>query len=111
MSRAYQIQVEVRRANLNRLAAINERCAAERFVDELTVDDGDNNSVMIGNAIGNLFAGETEEEFANELTRAIWKANGAFCDVTVRLLHLDDLPFNVIELGEDDYAEWIKSAA
>jgi hypothetical protein len=57
---------------------------------------------------GNLCEGESEEEFAERLSLAVWKANGAFCTVGITATYLEDLPCECYELGEEDY-ERLKS--
>jgi hypothetical protein len=51
----------------------------------------------------NLCGGEGEEEFATRLTKAIWKANGAFCGVDVQATYLEDRPSESYSLTEEDY--------
>jgi hypothetical protein len=55
-------------------------------------------------AEGYLCGGEGDEEFAERLSKAIWRANGAFCDVEVRALFLEELPVESYAFGPDDYA-------
>jgi hypothetical protein len=59
------------------------------------------------NADGNLCGGETEGEFTRRLSIAIWKANGAFCDVTVTATYLEERPCETYSLDEDDYKRLI----
>jgi len=45
-------------------------------------------------ARGNLCGGESEEEFADRLAAAIWRANScAYCKVEVRATFLEDVPY------------------
>lgn len=41
------------------------------------------------------------------LSLAIWRANGAYCDVTVRATYLEELPYETHCLDEADYARLI----
>lgn len=50
-----------------------------------------------------LCGGETEEEFTDRLSRAIWKANGGFCPVSVVATNLEYIPCERHDRGEDDY--------
>ena len=111
MSRSYEMQLEIRQFNMSSLAQIREACAAEWPFDDLEVQDVGTDPVLIGSAISNLCGGESEDEFAERLTQAVWRANGGFCQVTVRALYMDDLPYAVYEADEDDYQEWRKTAA
>jgi hypothetical protein len=60
---------------------------------------------------GRLGGGETEREFTERLSVAIWRANGAFCDVSVSATYLEDLPSETYSLDEDDYARLIQGTA
>jgi len=57
---------------------------------------------------GSLCGGEGEEEFADRLTRAVWKANGGFCKVEINATYLEDLPYETYEQDEDDYEKFVK---
>jgi len=61
------------------------------------------------NACGqsSLYGGEGEEEFAERLVAAIWKANGAYCSVHVMATYLENLPFDDYCFDESDYARLI----
>jgi len=67
----------------------------------------DHDGVLRSCADGCLCAGETEEEFADRLAKAIWKANGAFCPVEVQATYLDQLPYEEHCRNEDDYVRLI----
>jgi hypothetical protein len=48
-----------------------------------------------------------EEEFTERLSVAIWRANGAYCEVTVNATYLENLPYETHCLNEADYARLI----
>jgi hypothetical protein len=50
-----------------------------------------------------LFGGETEEQFTERLTVAIWTANGGYCEVVIDATYLESLPYDTHSLNEDDY--------
>jgi hypothetical protein len=54
-----------------------------------------------------LCGGETEEQFTERLSLAIWRANGAYCSVTVDATYLESLPYETHCLNEADYARLI----
>jgi hypothetical protein len=54
-------------------------------------------------AEGYLCGGECDEEFAERLSKAVWRANGAFCEVQVRAFFLKELPVESHSLSKDDY--------
>lgn len=49
----------------------------------------------------------SEEEFSEKVTKAIWKANGAFCRVQVATTCLEDLPTESYLFDEDIYQEFL----
>jgi len=59
----------------------------------------------------NLTGGESEEEFSQRLTEAIWKANKGFCRVEVGAVFLDDLPCEHYEADKEDYQRFIDMGA
>jgi hypothetical protein len=60
-------------------------------------------TIVSATAEGHLYGGEGEEEFTERLSKTIWKANGAFCPVSVQATYLDALPVEEHELTEEDY--------
>ena len=61
---------------------------------------------MTVTADGQLCGGETDSEFADRLAAAVWAANGAYCEVTVRATCLDELPYDTNTRDETDYRAW-----
>jgi hypothetical protein len=55
----------------------------------------------------NLYGGETEEQFAERLAVAVWRANGTYCDVVVDATYLESLPYESHCPTEADYARLI----
>ena len=62
--------------------------------------------VLRATARDNLCGGESEEDFADRIAGAIWKANGAYCEVTVYATYLESLPCETHVRGERQYKEW-----
>jgi hypothetical protein len=56
-----------------------------------------------------LCGGETEEQFTERLTAAIWRANGAYCEVVVDATYLESLPYETHSLNEDDYSRLMEN--
>ncbi len=103
MSRSYEMIVIVRGADPARMEAVKE--AAQSCWDfedwfPLTVEDGQQ-----ARGYGELVGGEQEDEFANRLAQEIWTANGGYCEVEVRALCVDDLPYESYTFDEDDFEE------
>ena len=59
--------------------------------------------VLMASGSGNLCAGETEEEFAERMAKAIWAANGDYCKVEVNAAYLEELSYETHCLEEHDY--------
>ena len=59
---------------------------------------------------GYLPGGETEDAFARRLAKAIWAANGGYCEVEVVAVCLENLPSEKYSFREDDYTQ-LESAA
>ena len=57
-----------------------------------------------------LCGGESESEFADRLSAAVWRANGGFCEVTVAATYLEELPYESHVRDEDDYKAWMRKA-
>jgi len=56
-----------------------------------------------GGGLGSLGGGETAEQFAERLARAVFVANGAPCCVEIRSTYLEDLPYSTHLFEEEDY--------
>jgi len=65
--------------------------------------------VLRATARDNLCGGESEEEFADRLAGTIWKANGAYCEVTVYATYLESLPCETHVCGKSHYEKWDKA--
>ena len=103
MSRHYEMSVEISGHRPERADAI--RAAA---TDQWEfIDWSDQDETLTASAEGSLCGGESEEEFTERLSVAIWRANGAYCDVTVDATYLESLPYETHCLNEADYARLI----
>lgn len=101
MSRYYEMTVTVSGHDPAKESRI--RSAAEEewpFEDWREQGEGE----MCSSAQDNLCGGLSEEVFAERLSLAIWKANGAYCEVVVKATYLESLPYETHSLDEDDYA-------
>jgi hypothetical protein len=58
---------------------------------------------------GNLTGGESEDEFAERTTRAVWTANRGYCAVRVKATYLEDLPCETYSFGRKEYREFMKN--
>ncbi|MGO8748719.1 MAG: hypothetical protein ACLQNE_22340 [Thermoguttaceae bacterium] len=103
MTRYYEMSVEVTKHNTERRDAIQEVARREWPFD----DWREQGETLKASAAGSLCCGESDSQFADRLALAIWKANGAYCDVTVKTAHLESLPCEEYRPGDDDYAQLI----
>ena len=55
-----------------------------------------------------LAGGEDEDQFADRLSGAIWKANKGFCHVSIDATYLEELPYESHHRGEDAYRAWLR---
>ncbi len=99
MSRAYSMSIEVSGHDPARKRAIRKAADAEWSFDSWDEFDGK----LIASGDGSLGGGETEEQFAERLTLAAWRANRGYCRVEVSATCLEDLPCETHSLDEDDY--------
>ena len=103
MSRSYNMTIIVRKVDPARMEAVRETAQLCWDFDDwfpLAGEDGQRAS-----GYGNLCGGEQEHEFADRLAQEIWAANGGYCEVEVRALYLDDLPYESYSFDEDDFAQ------
>jgi hypothetical protein len=105
MSRFYQMSVEVSGHDPAKVSQI-QTAAQEEWPFEEWWSSGDRKTSA--SAQDSLYGGESEEEFTERLSVAIWRANGSFCEVVVDATYLENLPYETHNLGEDDYTRLIQ---
>lgn len=64
---------------------------------------GEPDQISFEYAESSLCGGEGEEEFADRLAKAVWKANDGYCEVTVHATYLDEEPLEAHIRDEEDY--------
>lgn len=99
MSRYYSMSVTITGAAPDHFEPIMAAASAEWEFDDEDIHDG----VLTASGDAQLFGGETEQQFAERLAKAIWKANGGPCRVDVTATYLDELPCESYSLGAGDY--------
>ena len=103
MSRSYNMLIRVRDVTPERVDRVKQ--AAN---DEWDFDDWHEHENSISSCVdGCLCGGETEDEFSQRLAKAIWTANGGYCEVEVVATYLEDLPHESYSFDEDDYRRLI----
>jgi hypothetical protein len=65
-------------------------------------EDPNNGAFMSATGDDVLTGGEGDDEFAQRLSMAVWKANGGFCKVMVVSTYMENLPCEAFELTEED---------
>ena len=106
MSRYYEMNVKIIGLNKDRQADIESAAEEEwPFSDWFFwkgTEAGDKVELSAGGR-SSLSGGKAEEEFSQALCEAIWKANKAFCEVTVTATYLEELPYESYDFDEGDY--------
>lgn len=107
MSRWYRTKVTVTNPKAAHLSALADALYNEwGFSEKLeSAREDENGSHIELEGESTLCAGEGEEELAGRLAKAAWTANGEYCKVLVTTTFLDDLPYEIFSMEEDDYAE------
>lgn len=105
MSRTYEMDVLVRDVSLDQVELITAAAKEEwPFSDWYRSHDG----CLSASGVSTLGGGEAEEEFADRLAQAIWKAAGRCLEVSVNAYYLEDLPYETHVRGEEQYNLWKK---
>lgn len=107
MSRYYEMRLTIREFDLEKVDAITAACKEEWPFEDVEVERGRYPEIN-SCSDGSLYGGESEEEFADRLAEAIWKANGKYCYVNVDAVYLEDWPYLSHERDRDKYKQWKK---
>jgi len=73
------------------------------FRGDIEVSEDFEGKVIRGYGEGNRHGGESEREFTDRISTAIWKALGEYRYVEIRATCLEDLPHEYHVCDEDDY--------
>jgi hypothetical protein len=101
MSRHYRMTVEVVCHNEDKSEAIVRACKEEWPFDMDVIS-------MAGEGKEYLRGEETTDEFAEKVSRAVWAANGGFCEVSIRCYDLENIPCDSYMYDEETYKEWLE---
>lgn len=52
-----------------------------------------------------LYGGQSDSEYAEELVKKLWEAEGCYVNFTINMTYLEDLPYEEYEYSEDEYAD------
>lgn len=95
------MDVEIKNFDVNKIESIVEAADKEwPFGEHNTYTDPLSLSMS---GTDYLYGGETYVAFADRLAKAIWKANGKYCDVQVLASYLEDPPTELYKLSLKDY--------
>ena len=103
MSRLYSIEITVKEPKPDKVDEIKDAARSLWPFDDWTTVGRYHSS----SGESSLGGGMSEEEMAESLVKAVWKANGAYCVVKVRAACLEHIPYNDHEFDEDDYDDWV----
>jgi hypothetical protein len=108
MSRAYDMCVEIRDYDPTKKEAIQEAAREEwDTFEDWCVQDG-TGKYMQASGRSVLYGVESDDEFSSRLACAIWRANGAYCEVTVNATYLEDLPCETYIHDEEAYQMFLQ---
>ena len=100
MSRYYSMFVRIAGPAPERIDAVKSAAEAEWPFEDWILGGED---VLTAVAEDSLCSGETDDEFAQRLAKAVWAANGAFCKVEVHATYLENLPHETYSFDQEDY--------
>jgi hypothetical protein len=85
---------------------VRDAAAQEWLFDDWYESFSETTWCLTASGCGSLCGGESEEEFAKQVTEAIWKANGKYCEVEVVATYMEDLPYTTHSLGLAAYKQF-----
>lgn len=111
MSRNYEMSVKVVGYNLKRDEAIEDAIVNEWDFESFEhYKNREGKMEMTSFAQGQLCGGETEQEFADRLAKAILKANGKPCYIEIGQTCLEDLPVETYFYDKEEYKALVGKA-
>ena len=111
MSMHYGISVDIEEYDEKKVKLIKEAAENEwQFSEWTTFEREGVTALRACYTEDNLCGGTSEEEFADILAQAVWRANGACCKVSVNATYLEELPCQTHVRNEEDYQRLNKPA-
>jgi hypothetical protein len=108
MEKAFELTVEIGGHDKNREKEVIKACMVEwNFREEdfsrHTAPDG-KSVILEASAVGIIYEDEDKDEFAQRLSRAVWRANGGvLCHVEVRAMGLKSMKSETLGWREDEH--------
>ncbi len=110
MSRYYLMSVAISEYDPAKAKDIQAATEAEWSFDDWGPGADAPGETLYASAESYLTGGETEEEFTERLSLAVWRANGGYCKVSVDATYLENLPYETHSLDEEDYARLVQGS-
>lgn len=101
MSRRYEMDLSVK--GYTGAADALHDALQEIFDFDLTFATAD---LIAFGGTGCLYGGESEEEFLERVSTAVWETNGGYCEVTLETACLEYVPRETHETTKDMYETW-----
>ena len=110
MSRFYDMTVQISGHDPAKVPQIQAAANEEWPLDDWWPSgEEDEEASMQASASDLLCGGESEEEFVERLSVAIWRANGSYCKVVVDATFMENLPYETHTPDESDYVRLIQA--
>ena len=106
MSRYYGMSVAIKGSTPSKQEKIIEAASSEWVFEDFNWLAEP--KILMGQGNEFLYGGESEEEFADRLAKAIWKANGKYCEVIVTATNLENPPTEQYRLGKKEYEKLMR---
>ena len=105
MSRLYEMEIRIYGVNSERIVAIKEAVKEEWGFDYWyqNTDPISKMIVLHSYAEDYLCGGKSEADFATNVSIAVWKANGSFCEVVIEATCKEYIPSESYTHDEYDY--------
>jgi len=107
MSRLYEMSVSISNYNEKKSEAIEEAINGQWEFDDFLKREHQEVNYLDASGQGYLSGGDSEEDFVEQISKAIWEANGKVCNITVNCTYLENIPFESYDMT-DKYDEIMK---
>ena len=113
MSRLYSMSIKIMDYDDSKTRAIFDAIKHEWEIDHEychgVSTDEEEPRFLSASGESYLCGGESEEEFADRIALAIWKANGGCCHIEVIATFLEELPYEIHTRDEEDYHHLVEA--
>jgi len=103
MSRSYEMVIDITGFKKSQEKTIAQTAVMAAALSDHEWDAYVENCIRVTGQTS-LCGGESEEEYAAKVAKAVWKANdGRFCQVCVKATYLEELPFDEYTFDRQDF--------